>query len=648
MTVVITKATAERYFPNEDPIGKQLEIGNEYGIQKFTVTAIAENFPKNTYYGFDFLCEFNSPFKGAKWFVNNWQWSAFPTYVSFEQGYTMEDILAQFPEYLKKYKTDKIAPGRTWNFRFEPISRSHLRIYAPNVPENSPERNNLLIKILAILIVIVSWVNYINLSTAGASERAKEVGIRKTIGATKKHVIIQFLLEVTILNIVASLLATGLVFLCFNSFSEFIKMGFSIDILYQKEVWLYLIGISITGIIASGLYPSVILSSFQSIDVLKTKSITSPASSTVRKILVGVQFFISMAFITITSILVHQSEFYYNLPTGIDYSNKITIREPKFIKKEVYINKYPSFIEQLKQIPEVKSVAPSYHTPPYTGTYNSAWLISKGEESKAIYDIDGIDENYIPDYGLKIIAGRNFKSKDIGSEDEIILSKKVAERLGFEKAEEALDAELRITGFNERIFSVVGVIDNYKYTLRNSKLRGNMIVQNTGYMSGPKCYSVTVHSMKNIKLIEKKLKEVFDQNFPDDIFINNIVTENYEKAMERQTATRNLSIIFSILAIILAFVGVFGLASFIALLKTKEIGLRKVFGANFSDIAWVLSKEFIIILTIVALIVSPLLFLIMESYLNQFQDRIELNIWHFSIAILGVGIIILFVVAFNL
>jgi len=638
-SVVITEETAQRYFPSEDPIGKQVEIGNEYGNEKYTVTAIAKNFPQNTNFGFDFLCSFNSPFNNAKWFVESWTWYVFKTYISFEDGYTKEDILAQFPEYIKKYKTEKIAPDRTWKFRLEPISVRHLRSYNPDGPENAPERFHWVIKILALLIVIISWVNYINLSTAGASERAKEVGIRKAIGATKTQIIKQFFIEATLLNVTAALLATGLSFILFNTFAQFLETGFTIDVLYYKKVWFYLAGITLIGILASGFYPSIVLGSFKSIDVLKTKSVTSPASARVRKILVGVQFFISMAFISTTAILVHQSEYERSLPLGIDYSNKVKVRKPKFTKKENYVKKYPSFIEQLKELPEVKSVTASYRAAPFSGLYSSAWLISKGEKSKAIYDLEGIDENYIPDYKIKILFGRNFKPKGVGSEDEVILSQRTAERLGFEKPEEALGTKIGIAGFKERHFNVVGIVDNYKYRATNSKLRGNMMIQNTGYMDAPGVFSITINSMEQLSTVQEKIEEVYNHNFPNDVFSSQIVNDIYKRALKRQSSTKNLSLVFSGLAIILAFVGVFGLASFIALLKTKEIGLRKLFGAGNKNITWVLSKEFVIILCVITVLVVPLLVYLMRMYLSDFSSRITLSIWHFAIGFFGIGVI---------
>ncbi len=650
-SIVLTESTASKYFGKQEAIGKELEVANKFGTTKYNVTGIVKNLPLNTSFNFDFLCSFNSIHRGEKWFENNWMWWSFQTFVSISNNTDLESVKRQFPAFIEKYKTNPMEANITWKFNFQPIQDIHLKsdFRGESIRRDTKARTLNLLKIIALLILLISWVNYINLSTASSTERAKEIGIRKSIGAYRNQISKQFLIEASLVNSIAAILAIVIVFLTIKPFSNLLGLNYSIEILMQPTFWMYLLPIIIIGIIVSGGYPAFVLASFKSIDVLKTRMVSTPSSTLLRKILVGVQFVISILLITCTCIMIHQNNFMKNRDLGVDINDLIVIKKPQLIKKEMYESRLNSFIKELENATKVKYTSASFGLPSVGSWSLAVWKSSEDSENQQVHTINGVDANYIPAYNLKLLAGRNFEENRISDKNAVIVSKKSLKTLGLDKPNDAIDVTLKIETFEDnRLFNIIGVIDDYHHNSLHTQIEEMILIPNTGLFSSPRYFSLKLDTSKLLKNTIKESNTIYKKFFPDDIFEYFILKDEFQLQYEEEDRNQSVFTIFSFLAIFLACIGILGLSSFIAFLKTPGIAIRKVFGADKSTILWVLSKEFLYVLIGASCVAIPIVIYFMKDWLAGFPYRIEISFWHFAIAILSIFLITFIIIVFNL
>ena len=649
-SIVLTESSALKYFGKEEAIGKELEVTNSLETRKYNVTGIVKDPPLNTSFSFDFLCSFNSIKSGQNSFVNNWTWWGFSTFVSIDNDIDLERVKRQFPAFIKKYKTDPMEESITWKFDFQPIQDIHLKSDFRNesIRRDTKARTLNLLKIIALLILVISWVNYINLSTASSTERAKEIGVRKSLGAYKNQISKQFLIEAALVNIIAAILSIIIIIIIIKPFSKLLGLNYSTEILVLPTFWMYLLPIIIIGIIASGLYPAFILASFKSTEVLKTKTMSTPGSVVVRKILVGVQFVISILLIACTSIMIHQNNFMKNKDLGVDIDEVIVIRKPQLLKKKVYESQINSFIKELQNGTKAKYISASFALPSFNSWNLAVWKSSEGPESHKIHTVNGVDANYIPTFGLKLLAGRNFDDNRIADKNAIIISRTSLKMLGIENPNDAIDKSLNIETFGDRIFNIIGVIDDFHHNSLKSEIGGMILAPNTGLFSPPRYFSLKLDNNVVLKNTIEEAKSIYKRFFPEDLFEYYILKDNYQLQYVEEDRNQNVFTVFSFLAIFLACIGILGLSSFIAFLKTRDIAIRKVFGADKYIILWVLSKEFLYVLIGASCIAIPIVIYFMKDWLADFPYRIEISFWHFAIAIFSIFFITLLVIGVNL
>ncbi|WP_026713519.1 ABC transporter permease [Flavobacterium daejeonense] len=649
-SIVLTESSALKYFGKEEAVGKELEVANEFGTAKYYVTGIVKDLPLNTSFSFDFLCSFNSINKGKNWFVNNWMWWSFPTYVTISNKADLESVKKQFPAFIKKYKTDPIEASVTWNFSFQPIEDIHLKSDFRNetVRRDTKARTLNLLKIIAFLILVISWVNYINLSTASSTERAKEIGVRKSLGAYKSQISKQFLTEAALVNIIAAILSIIIIIMIIKPFSKLLGLNYSTEILLQPTFWVYLLPIIIVGIIVSGLYPAFILASFKSTEVLKTKTMSTPGSVMVRKVLVGIQFVISIILITCTCIMINQNNFMKNKDLGVDIDKIIVIKKPQLLEKKVYKSQINSFIKELHKGTNAKYTTASFALPSIESWGLAVWKSSEDPGTQKVHMVNGVDANYIPTFGLKLLAGRNFDENRISDENAVIISRKSLKILGIEDPNDAINVSLNIETFEDRLFNIIGVIDDFHHNSLKSEIGGMILTPNTGLFSPPRYFSLKLDNNKVLKNTIGDAKSIYKQFFPEDLFEYYILNDKYQLQYVEEDRNQNVFTVFSFLAIFLACIGILGLSSFIAFLKTRDIAIRKVFGADKDIILWVLSKEFLYVLIGASCIAIPIVIYFMKDWLADFPYRIEISFWHFAIAIFSIFFITLLVIGVNL
>lgn len=649
-SVVITESTALKYFGSENALNEELIIANEFGTEKFNVTGIVKNLPLNTSFEFDFLCSFKSIYRGQKWFENSWMYWSFPTILSISNNADLENVKRKFPAFIEKYKMDPMEADLTWKFDFQPIQDIHLKsdFKIDSNSTDSKARTLNLLKIIALSILLISWVNYINLSTASFTERGKEIGVRKSIGAYKRQISLQFLIEAALVNVIAAILSVGIVLLSARPFSNLLGLNYSAEILLQTQLWGYLFLMIVVGIIASGLYPAFVLSSFKPTEVLNSKTTTSPGNALVRKILVGVQFTISILLIACTTIMIHQNNFMKQKDLGVDINDLMVVTKPQLTEKETYESRLSSFVNELQAITDVEHVSASYSVPSTSSWGLAVWKSSEDPGTQKIHTVNGVDANYFDIYDLKLLAGRNFDENRIADKNTVVISKKSMQILGFESPEKTIGNHLKVETFRDTLFEIIGVIDDYHHYSMKSVIGGMILIPNKGLFSSPRLFSVKMkkpdHSFEKIR---NEVKNIYSSFFPEDIFEYYVLKDKFQFEYVEEDRNQNIFTVFSLLAIFLACMGILGLSSFFAHLKTRNIAIRKVFGANKFIIFWLLSKEFLYVLICASTIAVPICFFFMKDWLADFPYRININIWHFTLAVFSILSITIMVIVFN-
>lgn len=648
-SIVLTSIMATKYFGNENPIGKSLEIANEYGTAKYNITGIVKKLPLNTDFDFDFLCSFNSIYRGKKWFENSWTYWSFPTMVQISNESDLESIKRQLPAYIKKYKAVPIEANIDWKFCFQPIKDIHLKsdFRLENAGRNSRVRTLNLLKIIAFFILLISWVNYINLSTASSTQRAKEIGIRKSIGAYKRQISIQFLIEAAMINIAAVILSIGIIFLCIKPFGRLLGLDNSSEIVLQPSFWITLLPISFIGMFASGLYPAFVLASFKPIDVLKSKKIKSIGNTSVRKVLVGVQFVISILLVACTSVMIHQNKFMKEKDLGFNVNDVVVLKRPRLMKKRDYESRLNAFTNELQNATQAKQIAASFGVPSI-GTWGlSVWKNSEDSKSQQNHMVNGVSASYIDIYDLKLLAGRNFDKNRTADDNSVILTKKSLNILGFDNPSDALGVKLKMETFKDRLLEIIGVVDDYHHNSLHDEIGGNILIPVTGLYSSPRYFSMKFSNNYSFKTTINEARTIYQRFFPGELFDYFILKDRYKMLYIEDDRNQSVFTVFSSIAIILAFIGILGLSSFIAILKIRDIAIHKVLGANKFTILLILSKEFLNVLIISGAIAIPIAVYFMKDWLTDYPYRINLNFWHFSLAIFSIFLITLIVIIFN-
>nr|NQU92778.1 ABC transporter permease [Bacteroidota bacterium] len=643
-TVVISEEIAKKYFGDEDPLGKTLTWNGEYN---FTVTGILKNVPDNSHIKFGLLFSYMTlnEFSDQQ-SETAWGWYDFNTYIQLAPGTDPQVFQIKFQKWLENLKREEWESRNSKaEFILQPIADIHL--YSDLLQESEPQENGdgdsvYLLLIIAFFILFIAWVNFINLSTSRSIDRAKEVGIRKVVGAGKEQLIYQFILESFLINIIAAFLAILLVALVIPHFNQLMNSQLSFGLLAGGNFWITLLLLFFLGAILSGVYPAFVMTSFKPVSVLKGKFSTNKKGTFLRKALVIFQFTASIFLITGTITVYNQLLFMKNQDLGIDLDQTIVIRTPG-ITDSLYAIKYNTFKNEVLNLSQVKSYSAATNVPGDEIFWANG--IRKVEEtkdqSKVIYMI-GMDESYIPAFDLDIIAGRNF-SKDFSADDSaVIINENAIAYLGFKDAEEAVNRKVRLSGKNR---TIVGVINNYnQLSLKTATIPLIFLYQP---VDNNRFLSVKINSRNPQESIQQ-LHNKWDDFFPGNPFDYFILDEFYNKQYRNDEITGNAAGIFAILAIIIASLGLFALASLNMLQKTREIGIRKVMGAKVSSISILLSKEYVKLILWSNIIAAPVSYFLLDKWLENFAYRIQIGWESFVLSAIIIAIIAFLAIGFKL
>jgi putative ABC transport system permease protein len=528
-------------------------------------------------------------------------------------------VQKQVGEELKKYTA-----GMT--FHLQPVTNIHLDSnFMFEFKPNGNRQSAYFLSIVAVLILVIAWINYVNLSTAKSIERAREVGVRKVMGSFRAQLIQQFLFESLILNIAAILIAITLVVLLTPWFSQLTGRELDYLLFKQSMFWVWMGVLILGGAFFSGLYPAFVLSGYKPVEVLKGRFKNTGQGVYFRKGMVITQFVASITLIVGTFTVYRQIRFMREQELGINLEQTLVLNSPNVVDS-TYQQKFQVFKEEIKQYPEVVAVSASTAVPGRQPEWNAGGIrrLSQREEDSKQYRVIMMDHDFIGSYGLEVLTGRGFSGETQKEDKNILLNEAACRQMGFAKIEDAINDQVFFWGDT---FKIVGVLKNY-HQESLKKAYEPLIFR---YNSAPGGYYSIKFNTANVKESMIKFEEHWKSLFPGNPFISFFLDDHYNQQYESDHQFGKVFGIFSGLAICIACLGLFGLSSLTAIQRTKEIGVRKVLGASVSSILTLVSKDYILLMLVAIAVATPLAIWVMNAWLQDFAYRIELSWWIFAI-----------------
>jgi len=625
-SIVLTESMAERYFGKQDPLGKTLI--NESSKEPMKITGVIADLPRNTHLKIDYLVSLPSFISflrrigGDESMLNHRTWKSFYTYVLLKPGQTTEFFTQKIPAFTEDYYSE--FPGRREEFSLQPIRDIHLHSKLEGeIGANSDITYVYIFIGVAILILLIAAVNFINMSTAQSFKRMKEIGVRKVIGAGKGQLIKQHLGESLLITALASLFSV----ICLNFAVPFYNGITSHSVSFQEilsvENIVFLVLLMILLSILAGIYPAFFASGFLPVNTIKNIKDPRSTAARLRKGLVVFQFIISIFMIFCTLTMYRQLTFFHNKELGFD-KNKIisltlygdlgesVVKDPLSLKTEILRHPEISHVALTSSLPGT-SFSNERLTPVYVEDKNTL----------PMFRFVRVDEDFIETLGLELVQGRNF---DKGSDQEIayIVSESVVEMLNLEQP---LGIECR-SDIRGGTAPIVGVIKDFHHSSLHNPIEPLVLEYNPTW-TGNLLVKVGEERFQEVLGF---LKQKFNEIAPDFLFQYQFVDEVFNRNYEVEEKSYNLFRVFSILALFVACLGLLGLAVYAAEVRTREIGIRKVLGASVPNIIVILSSEFVRWVLLANVVAWPLAYLAMNRWLENFAFRIGINVWTFVLS----------------
>jgi putative ABC transport system permease protein len=617
-TVVMTETVAKKYFGNSNPIGKSLLLNDKYSV---LVTAVIKDVPSNSHFKFDMAVSYTTLETLNPDIVNSWASVGGRTYILLSKGYDYHKLQSLLPTVANKHYIQADKRNDTdYSFLLEPLKD----IYMDAERGGGGDLHNIRIfSIIAVFILLIACINFINLTTARATERAKEVGVRKVIGAVRRQLIIQFLGESVIICLAAFLLSVLFSYSLLPVFNQLSGKVTNISIFshdYLLQLFMLSCGI---GIIA-GLYPALVLSGFRPIIALKGRFSKSSKGILLRKGLVVAQFTISIVLIIGTIVVYNQLNYMRNQPLGFQKDQMLAI---DFYSDSTVQHHVELVKNELKKIPNVVSATASRSLPGFSNGNSDSKIENKaGIMQQILIDAYYVDYDFIPQFEMKLAAGRIF-SKSFGTDTThtMIINETAAKKLGYQTPTEALGRDYLQWG---RKGKIIGVLKDFHFQSLQETIRPLSMIISPDFN---RMFTLKIKPNDiptTISAIQSKWKTLV----PERPFNYAFVDDTFNKQYAAQVNFGNLFLYFAVLAIFISCMGLFGLASYSTIQRTREIGIRKVFGASVTSIVNMLSIEFLQLMIISSLIAFPLAWFAMNKWLQDFAYHIAIGWWVFALA----------------
>lgn len=634
--VFLSESTAQRIFGENDPVGEKLNFESTDDLE---VAGIFKDVPSNSSIQFDIAVSyptFSEESTGGLP-IDSWNMTmSGNAYIIVKESASQASVELQFAEAMKKYFSEQDYARR--KYHLQSVQDIHYdRRWNSNAVNNTAL---ITIGIIGSFILFLGCVNFINLSTSLAIRKSKEVGVRKTLGADRKQLLIQFLGETLIITLVSGLLSIGIAERLISTFNNFFDTSLSLNVFESVDVLLFTAIIVIVVTLLAGTYPAFILSNFNPTRALKNNIHSADSTSLfLRKVLITFQFVISQILIISTVVIAYQMDYFISKPLGFEKEGVINIELENNDKDKIRALK-----TRLKQNSNIENVSLGLGAPTAPNTFTTGYrLASESEDTRIDIQVKPSDIDYLDTYGLEILHGRWFTAtdelltensfgRDSTAEMKVsyIINEKAAKAIGFANPKEAI-GQIINTGAGGKDGEIIGIIKDFHLSSLRDEIMPSVFINYPYFYY----YAGVKFSSNNTQETIKYSQEVFNDIFPEETFEFEFVEDELREMYTKERQAYNLFIIFSGLSIFISCLGLLGMISFVVAQKTKEIGVRKVLGASINSIVVLFAKDFMTLVLVAFFLAAPAAWYFMDQWLASFAYKVDMTIWYFLI---GIGI----------
>ncbi len=643
-SVVITEDMAQKYFGDQEPVGKVLRLYDELGEADFTVTGVVKNVPSNSSFSFNMLRSFETLYRVDPQLVEAWITARFYTYLLLDKSSHHAELEKKFPAFVDRHMGEVLsAMGGTLKLFLQPLTKIHLYSDFEREPFATGDITYVyLFSAIALFVLLIACFNFVNLATARSATRAREVGMRKTLGAGKGKLIGQFLGESVIYSFISIVLACILLELALPLFNSLAQRELSLN--YFQRPWLIpgLAGLALVVGLLAGCYPAFFLSSFKPVRVLKGTWSTPASGSAFRRALVVAQFVISIALIIGTITIYNQIHFMKNKKLGFDKEHVLVIPNLNQAIRESYL----SIRDELLNIPGVMAVGASSMMPGKGITKSVFFPEGFSDSQPQAMDYLIVDADYIPTMGMEMAEGRNFSADLPTDPDEsVIINQATVRKFGWNDPIGKTFRLFSLPGSDQEgaTLTVIGVVKDFHMASLRQKIEPQIIFYD---LSGLNNISVRI-APENITHTMDLLKQEWKKINPERPFDYFFMDESFDSQYRAEEQLGTMALYFSLLAVFIGCLGLFGMSSYTIEQRTKEIGVRKVLGATVAGIVLLLSKEFTRWVLVANIIAWPAAYFLADRWLGNFAYRIGISWTTFVLAGLLALLVALITVSFQ-
>lgn len=633
--VAMTEQRAEALFGKSDIVGKTVR----FDTLDYVVAGVYKNNPANSSFQFDYIFPTAAYWSNPKLFENDNNWNQFnvETYLVARPGTDWAKTGAKLTHIISKLKLDDNGkPSTNVKLEVEPLTAMHFNKDIQGAAQSKGDHRTIYVFFgLAVVILLVACINYVNLTTARASVRSREVGVKKLLGAGSTHLFGQFMIESVVTCLFALLISISLAFLLMPAFNELTGRTFTLSFA-DRSWWTVLLGTTLCAILLTGIYPSVLLSSFKPFETLRGNLMLGTTSSGLRKVLVVLQFSVTIVFLISTLVVYRQMKFIREKELGYDRAHVFTFRLPS---GSVSVDN-DAFKAELKRESSIADVTNAGQNIVQIGSSTSGSYDWQGRPKDFLPTVSqmSVESNFQSMFDLKMADGRWFAANNIADYDNVILNETAARKLNLPKPIVGQWFQFRGTKG-----VVIGVVKDFHFKSLREKIEPLVIFQDKNWKGALYVKAQAGQEARAIRAVGK----LWNKMVPDQVLSYKFLDETYDRLYQDEQRAATLFNAFTIIAVVISCMGLFGLATFTAERRTKEVGIRKVLGASVGAIVALLSADFVRLVLIAMVLASPVGYYFMQKWLEGFEYRIEMSWLVFAVAGTGAVAIALFTISYQ-
>ena len=618
-TVVLSEKMAKKYFGDwRKALGNSINLD---ASKDFKVTGVIKDNPQNSSFPLGVIFSYASyTNKNLK------EWGSVSSgsecYVLLKEGISLNDLVKPLKQHIFKYENQKDAPGKV-NHTFQPLDDiHHNEEYGNFAQQNTPYKQILGLVVIGLFLLLTACINFINLATAQAISRSKEVGVRKVMGSQRKQLIWQFLSETALITLISLLLACVFAELTLPKMENLFGEDVSFSLFGQPIIFIFLFSLLVLVSFLAGLYPALIMSGFSPALAIKNKVAANAGGVGLRKTLVVVQFAITAVLIVSTLVVIKQMSFIRDKSLGFDTEAITMVDLPSDSVSQL---KYNTFKEKLLAINGIKSLSFNAGAPSSGSNNQTSFTYNSSKNQDFQINVKTADEEYFKTFGLKLVAGKTLSRSD--TTKEFVVNETLLKKLNVKNPEDALGKIMTVWGASGPIIGVVKDFNNYSL---------HEAIAPIAIFARKSRYSNVAIKLDKREIVGamKNVKTTFNTTFSDYVYQNNFFDESLKGYYETERIMGTLFKVFAGVVIFISFIGLFGLISFVATQRTKEIAIRKVLGASNLELIKMLNSSFLWMVLIANMVAWPVAYIFVNQWLASFQYRIELSVWPFILAML--------------